>query len=198
MKLNWVERWFVTSPFRRLLQYFVVQWFHGHSAGVSFERVLEIGCGGGGGARMISDRFAPQRLFLVDLDSKMVRRAANNCDESRCGEAYFCTADAARIPFQNVSMDTIFGFGFLHHVPAWKTSMAEIARVLKPGGTYFFEEYYPGAYQNWVTRRILVHPEKDRFNSVELRDGLAEVGLKLQQTFELSRFGIIGVAIIAF
>ena len=144
---------------------------------------------------MISERFAPQRLFLMDLDIKMVGRAAANCADSYCGEAYFCTADATHVPFNNISLDTIFGFGFLHHVPSWKTSMAEIARVLKPGGTYFFEEYYPGANQNWITRRILVHPEKDRFNSIELKEAFSQVGLSLQQTFELSRIGIIGKAV---
>ena len=195
MKLNWIERWFVISPVRRLLQHFVVRWFREHASGCRFERVLEIGCGGGAGARMISENFTPERLFLVDLDTAMVGRAAANCADSACGEAFFCVADAAHIPFQNSSMDTIFGFGFLHHVPAWKIGMSEIARVLKPGGIYFLEEYYPGAYQNWVTRRLLVHPEKDRFNSEDLRKGLTEVGLSLQQTFELSRFGIIGVAI---
>ena len=195
MKLNWIERWFVVSPVRRLLQHFVVQWFKEHGSKSRYDSVLEIGCGGGAGARMISDNFAPDRLFLVDLDTAMVSRAVSNCVDSRCGEAFFCAADAAHIPFQSSSMDTVFGFGFLHHVPVWKNSMTEIARVLKPGGTYFLEEYYPGAYQNWVTRRLLVHPEKDRFNSEDLRNGLAEVGLSLQQTFELSRFGIIGVAI---
>jgi ubiquinone/menaquinone biosynthesis C-methylase UbiE len=194
MKLNRIERWFVISPFRRLLQYFVVQWFRQHAGGTRFDRVLEIGCGGGAGARMISEQFVPGRLFLVDLDARMVRRAASNCEEASCADAFFCAADAARLPFQNASMDTIFGFGFLHHLPAWKAGMAEIARVLRPGGTYFFEEYYPGAYQNWITRRLLVHPEKDRFNSLDLKEGLAQVGLSLQQTFELRRFGIIGVA----
>jgi ubiquinone/menaquinone biosynthesis C-methylase UbiE len=194
MKLNWIERWFVISPFRRLLQHFVVQWFREHAGGARFDRVLEIGCGGGTGARMISEQFEPERLFLVDLDVEMVSLAASNCTDTECADAFFCAADAADIPFRNTSMDTIFGFGFLHHVPAWKTSMDEIARVLKPGGTYFFEEYYPGAYRNWITRRLLVHPEKDRFNSLDLKEGFARAGLSLQQTFELRRFGIIGVA----
>ena len=195
MKLNWIERWFVISPFRRVLQHFVIQWFRQHATGSKFDRVLEIGCGGGSGARMIASNFSPERLILMDLDSTMVSRAASNCADSACADAFFCAADASHLPIQNVSVDTIFGFGFLHHVPVWKNSMAEIARVLRPGGTYFFEEYYPGAYQNWITRRLLVHPEKDRFNSLELRDAFAGVGLSLQQTFELSRIGIIGVAI---
>lgn len=195
MKLNWAERWFVISPIRRLLQHFVIQWFRGQRAGASFDRVLEIGCGGGAGARMISENFMPERLYLMDLDSQMVSRAASQCADTACGEAYFCAADAAMIPIKNGSMDTVFGFGFLHHVPSWKTSMTEIARVLKPGGIYFFEEYYPGAYQNWITRRILVHPENDRFNSMDLKEAFSEVGLKLQQTFELKRFGIIGIAV---
>ena len=194
MKLNRVERWLVMSPLRRLLQSVVVQWFRAHAVGSSFGSVLEIGCGNGVGARMIQVHFKPGRLYLTDLDREMVRRAASG--SAACGHPaiLFCNADAAHLPFKNASMDTVFGFGFLHHVPAWKKSMAEIDRVLKPGGTYFFEEYYPTAYQNWVTRRLLVHPEKDRFHSAELREALAGAGLRLQQTFELKRFGIIGIA----
>jgi len=195
MKLNQIERWFVISPFRRLMQYFVVQWFRGRASKARFERVLEIGCGAGAGARMIRSNFNPGRLYLMEFDVAMVRRAALDSAVFASEQSLFCAADATYLPIQKAAMDAVFGFGFLHHVPVWKTSLSEVARVLKPGGIYFFEEYYPSAYQNWVTRRLLVHPEKDRFNSVELKDAFAEAGLSLQQTFELKRFGIIGVAI---
>ena len=136
-----------------------------------------------------------QHATPLDLDVEMVSLAASNCTDTECADAFFCAADAADIPFRNTSMDTIFGFGFLHHVPAWKTSMDEIARVLKPGGTYFFEEYYPGAYRNWITRRLLVHPEKDRFNSQDLHHAFQEANLTLTHSFELKRMGILGVGV---
>jgi hypothetical protein len=41
--------------------------------------------------------------------------------------------------------------------------------TLKPGGFYFLEEIYPTLYQNFLTRRILVHPHCDRFDGSDLR-----------------------------
>ena len=37
------------------------------------------------------------------------------------------------------SFDAAFDFGAVHLVPEWRGAVAEIERVLKPGGTYFFE-----------------------------------------------------------
>jgi len=91
--------------------------------------------------------------------------------------------------------DAVFGFGFLHHVPAWRDGLREVHRVLKPGGVYYMEEYYPSLYQNIITRRLTVHPEHDRFNSNDLRREFANVALDLRTTFELKRFGILGVGV---
>ena len=90
--------------------------------------------------------------------------------------------------------DAVFGFGFLHHVPDWRQGLSEIARVLKPGGVYYIEELYPSLYQNVITKRILLHPEHDRFTSDDLRKALDEAHLRLANAFELRKMGILGVA----
>ncbi len=92
-------------------------------------------------------------------------------------------------------MDAVFGFGFLHHVPDWRAALAQIARVLKVGGIYYMEELYPGLYQNFLTRHILLHPRKDRFLSRDLKTALHQQNLILKGTLEASRFGILGVAV---
>lgn len=198
MKLNRIEGWFVTSPVRRLMQYFVVQWFRRAAPGGRFDRVLEIGCGGGAGAGMITAGFSPKRLYLVDVDPAMLDRAQQALAPEGGGSLSFCIADATYLPLRGASMDAVFGFGFLHHVPAWRRSLEEIARVLAPGGIYYMEEFYPSLYQNLITRRILVHPDSDRFNSFELKQAFAAVGLRLEQTFELKRFGILGIGVKSF
>jgi ubiquinone/menaquinone biosynthesis C-methylase UbiE len=195
MKLNRVERWFVNSPIRRAMQALVVRWFRGIRPLAAGADILEIGCGSGFGARMIAEHFAPRRLFLSDLDPRMVALAA----EAVTGDAPacfgFCVADAEALPFRSRMADAVFGFGFLHHVPDWRSGLREIHRVLKPDGVYYFEEYYPSLYQNVVTRRIAAHPPHDRFRSHDLRQEFETVGFELRQTFELKRFGILGVGV---
>ena len=89
----------------------------------------------------------------------------------------------------------MFGFGFLHHVPAWRKGLSEIARVLKSEGKYYIEEFYPSLYQNLITKHLLVHPDSDRFNSSELREAFAETDLALVHTFELKRLGILAIGV---
>ncbi len=102
-------------------------------------------------------------------------------------------ADVFRLPYRNECLDAVFGFGVLHHVPDWRGALAEIARVLKTGGLYFLEEIYPSLYQNFITKRILLHPRHDRFSSREFKDALKQVGLPLQSSFEMRGIGILGI-----
>jgi ubiquinone/menaquinone biosynthesis C-methylase UbiE len=103
--------------------------------------------------------------------------------------------DALCLPLKDESMDAVFGFGVLHHVPNWRGSLAEFARVLKVGGVYFMEELYPALYQNAITKRILLHPSEDRFLSHDLRQWLEAVRMPVQDAIECQKLGILGVAV---
>ena len=74
------------------------------------------------------------------------------------------------------------------------STLEEVARVLKPGGIYFLEELYPSLYQNFITRRILVHPTRDRFRSRDLRESLEKTGMPLQDSLEIKWVGLLGIA----
>ncbi len=103
--------------------------------------------------------------------------------------------DALTLPYRDGVLDAVFGFGVLHHLPDWRAGLREIARVLKPGGIYFLEEFYPQFYQNFLARRIFLHPEHDRFYSHDLRAALAEAGFGLQGRLEQKMLGILAVAV---
>ncbi len=195
MKLNRIERWFVNSPLRRTMQSLVVRWFREVRPLAAGADILEIGCGGGFGARRVARHFVPRRLVLTDLDLRMVVRARAAVSADAALRCSFCVADAEALPFRDCTADAVFGFGFLHHVLDWRGGLREILRVLAPGGAYYFEEYYPSFYQNILTRRLAAHPAHDRFKSHDLKRELEAAGLRLRQTLELSGFGILGVAI---
>jgi ubiquinone/menaquinone biosynthesis C-methylase UbiE len=195
MKLNKMERWVVNSPLRRIGQYLVMQWFKRTVALNAGAAVLEVGCGRGIGAKLISEAYQPHSLYLLDLDLKMIKKANRRINGPNGKHIYFCVADAIRLPFRASSMDAVFGFGFLHHVTDWRDGLAEVVRVLKHGGVYFMEEYYPSLYQNFITKHILVHPNVDRFNSQDLHQAFQNAGLTLTHTFELKRMGILGVGV---
>ena len=194
MKLNWIERLFVTSPMRLLMQSMEIRWFKEKFPLYPGGEILEIGCGGGVGGGLILDHFKPAQLYLSDLDLKMVRRARAYADKN-LSNVHLCQADATDLPFGNQKFDAVFGFGFLHHVPRWRTSLSEVVRILKPGGVYYLLEFYPQLYQNMITKHLLVHPKFDRFKSQDLKQALRELKLTLKHSFEVKTMGIIGVAI---
>jgi len=193
MKLGRLERWFVNSPLRHAMQACVIRWFRAVMPLHPEADILEIGCGAGAGARILARHFNPRRLFLTDIDLRMVRLARNRLSLETSPLPRFCVGDAARLPFRSETAHAVFGFGFLHHVPGWREGLAEIHRVLKPAGIYYFEEYYPSLYQNVITRRLATHPEHDRFAGRELKEEFTQVGLDLHYALELKRFGILGV-----
>lgn len=194
MKLNWAERLVVNNPSRVLQQMVEIRWLKKMMPMEPGAIILEVGCGRGAGAKLIRKVFEPARLLIMDLDIRMIHMA-KTClltDESACLSVY--VGDAVSLPFKSNSLDALFGFGFLHHVPDWRRALVEVARVLKTGGHYYIEELYPSLYQNFITKHILLHPTLDRFESRDLRDALEGVKLYLEDAFELKKMGILGVA----
>ena len=55
--------------------------------------------------------------------------------------ANYRVADAYRLPFRDAAFDAVSALDFLEHVTAPERVVAEAARVLKPGGLFFFHTF---------------------------------------------------------
>ncbi|MEJ2657919.1 MAG: class I SAM-dependent methyltransferase [Desulfobacterales bacterium] len=194
MKLNWAERWVVNNPMRVFQQHIEVKWLRQMMPLKTGSMILEVGCGRGAGAKLIQSTFQPSQLHILDLDIEMMQKAKKYLSSTSNDSLNLLAGDSIELPFKTGCLDALFGFGFLHHVPNWRQALFEIARVLKSGGVYYMEELYPSLYQNVITKRILLHPEHDRFTSNDLRTEMAAKGLSLVNAFELKKMGILGVA----
>ena len=184
----------VNNPLRVFQQKIEIKWLKSMMSLKPGANILEVGCGRGAGANLIFKHFQPSRLHILDLDLKMIQKAGSHLSPGSKDFVNMYVGDAVDLPFKSGSLDAVFGFGFLHHVPDWRRGLSEIARVLKPAGAYYIEELYPSLYQNVVTKRILLHPEHDRFTSEDFRRALAETHLILAEAFEIRKMGILGVA----
>jgi len=199
MKLNWGEKLAVNNPLRVLQQRLEIGWLKQIIDLPPDGSILEIGCGRGAGAQLIGSSFYPALLHIQDLDIDMVRKAIRRLAKRKGGAGSglrisFSVSDAGDLPFKSESFDAIFGFGVLHHLPDWQRGLEEIGRLLRPQGIYYIEELYPGLYQNIVTKRILLHPEENRFQSSDLKRAFDDAGLKLVKAIEIKRMGILGAA----
>jgi ubiquinone/menaquinone biosynthesis C-methylase UbiE len=105
--------------------------------------VLEVGCGTG----LILARLAPiaVRVAGVDLSEGMLSRA-------RARGFAVEQADATRLPYPDASFDLAVCFKVLPHVPAAREAVAEMARVVRPGGAVAFEVYNRASLRRLVKR----------------------------------------------
>ena len=195
MKLNWAERLVVNNPVRVMIQRRIIKWIKGVTRIAPQARILEIGCGRGAGACLIQAEFQPAMLHAFDLDQRMIRLAGRYLKAGYKDKICLYVGDVSTLPYRDGVLDAVFGFGVLHHLPDWRRGLREIARVLKPGGIYFLEEFYPPFYQNFLARRLFLHPEHDRFYSHDLGAALAEAGFKFQGRLEQKMLGILAVAV---
>jgi len=195
MKLNWAERWVVNNPLRAFQQQIEIKFLKRMLPPAPGSTILEVGCGRGAGAKLIIKKFKPSKLHILDLDLEMIQMAKRLFAAMPQNKVEMYVGDSIHLPFKTGTMDAVFGFGFLHHVPDWRQALSEVARVLKSGAGYYIEELYPELYQNFITKRLLLHPEHDRFTSYDLRNALDEADLPLTDYYELKKMGILGVAI---
>jgi ubiquinone/menaquinone biosynthesis C-methylase UbiE len=195
VKLNWAERLIVNSPVRIFVQRLIIKWIKSVTRIDPEARVLEIGCGRGAGAGLILDEFNPAMLHAFDLDHQMILMAGRYLTPAHQEKISLYVGDALMLPYRDGVLDVVFGFGVLHHLPDWQGGLKEIARVLKPGGIYFLEEFYPQFYQNFLARRIFLHPEQNRFYSQDLHQALIDEGFRILGRLEQKLFGILAVAV---
>ena len=121
-------------------------------AGTRGLSVLEIGCGlGTDGAQFAK---AGAQYTGIDLTEAAIDLARKRFEISGlAGE--FRVADAENLDFADDSFDRVYSHGVLHHTPDTARAVAEIRRVLKPGGRAIVMLYHRGSYNYRVSIRVL-------------------------------------------
>ncbi len=95
--------------------------------------VLDVGCGIGGPASWIFDRFHPASMVGVEFLASSVR-AADALWEAKSERPVFIQGDAHRLPLGDASVDVVFNLESALHYANKDIFISECRRVLKPGG----------------------------------------------------------------
>ncbi|HXH02172.1 MAG TPA: methyltransferase domain-containing protein [Candidatus Competibacteraceae bacterium] len=95
--------------------------------------VLDAGCGPGA---YLSPLLAMDlKVCAVDQSPKMVESARANVEPQFTGRAEVRVAEVDALPFADASFDLVLNIAVLMYVPKPAAVLAELRRVLKPGGT---------------------------------------------------------------
>lgn len=121
------------------------EWVFGHlnipqilPEGQTHFQVLECGCGPGWLWQTSANlRRIPTHctITLTDLSPGMVAEAKGAL-ESHAVDFRFQEANIEELPFDDDSFDVVTANHMLYHVPSIPTAIAEVRRVLKPGGRF--------------------------------------------------------------
>jgi ubiquinone/menaquinone biosynthesis C-methylase UbiE len=128
---------------------------------------LDIGCGGGRYSFAMA-LLGATKVIGVDIGESGLNDAAKRKETMGCSNVEFRQASALKLPFSEATFDFVCCSGVLHHTLSVEHGLAEIRRVLRPGGSAYLLLYGSGGLYwplNLITRAFAHHlgyPEVDR------------------------------------
>jgi len=150
-------------------------------------RVLDLGCGPGDSVDLF--RALNPRVHWVGVD---VEESPEVTGRTRT-DAEFVTFDGEQLPFEDASFDLVYCKQVLEHVERPHELLREVARVLRPGGSFAgstsqLEAFHSRSIFNWTPYGFTVTAENAGLEVVELRPVIDGLTLVAWRWFGLPRF----------
>jgi 2-polyprenyl-6-hydroxyphenyl methylase/3-demethylubiquinone-9 3-methyltransferase len=199
--LNAADWWNENSQFYPL--YYLNQprfeFFDRHISHWQNLKVLDVGCGGG-----FSCEFMAARGVIVsglDRSHQCIAAAQKHAHESGWAIDYR-QGTAEAMPYENSSFDVIVCVDVLEHVEDVSQVLSEVARVLKPNGTFFFDTINRNLKSRfvmiWLMENILGEIEKGihDWNKFIKPEELVELlSIRGFSNFDIKGFDLFGDAL---
>ena len=143
------------------------------------DTVLEVGCGAGQGIKLAAEKASDGRVLGIDLSEVMVRVATRrNAQAVKAGRVALSQGNMTALPFEDQHFDKIMTIHTFYFWSEPTVILAEIVRVLKPGGmciitftTGKVEETGLGHYQAILEERMLPGMRNIGFTEVSIKHG---------------------------
>ena len=118
-------------------------------------RILDVGCGTGVFAARIRAALPAARVCGIDLVSGMLAKGAERW-RRHAGHVLPVQADSERLPFAAGTFDFVTCANSFHHYPRQDRAVAEMHRVLRPGGRLMLIDGYRDAPWGWFIYDVCV------------------------------------------
>ncbi len=143
--------------------------------------ILDVGCGTGVFAARIHQRLPQARVWGLDLVAGMLNKGAERW-RRHAGGIVPVQGDSERLPFASGSFDVVTCAHSFHHYPHQDRAVAEMFRVLKPGGRLLLVDGHRDWLWGWFIYDVCVahleggvhHASKARFRRLFEAAGFVE------------------------
>lgn len=112
--------------------------------------VSDIGTGTGFFLPVLADTF--EKVIAVDPVTEMLESARKRAESGGHRNVTFRQGDLSRVPISDASVDLVVAILVLHHVPSVGEAIAEVGRILKPGGKLLIVEQRSHDYVDFHER----------------------------------------------
>jgi ubiquinone/menaquinone biosynthesis C-methylase UbiE len=149
-------------------------------------RLLDLGCGDGRALDGVRANGKSVRYTGIDIEDSPEVRSRRRSDGD------FMTFDGINIPFPDQSFDCVYACSVLEHVRHPEKLLAEVGRVLRPGGMFFgsvsfLEPYHSYSIFNFTPYGVRTVLDAAGMRTVWLRPGIDGVTITLR-SLGLARF----------
>ncbi|OBA59470.1 SAM-dependent methyltransferase [Mycobacterium sp. 1100029.7] len=119
---------------------YFIQLYHRTAAQVDLvgKRVLEVGCGHGGGASYLTRTLHPDSYIGLDLNPTGIAFCKKR---HNVAGLEFVKGDAENLPFPEQSFDAVINIESSHLYHQFPRFLDEVARVLRPGGHFLYADF---------------------------------------------------------
>lgn len=117
-----------------------IQLYHHVVTQVDLHRgnILEVSCGHGGGASYLARTLQPENYTALDLNPTGI----NFCKQHHHVDGlHFVQGDAENLPFEANTFDAVINVEASHCYPNFPRFLAEVVRVLRPGGYFLYADF---------------------------------------------------------
>ena len=109
-----------------------------------YKKYLDVGTGNGVAPITMAQKYGLTATG-IDVDSEQIKLAERASVGMR--NVRFVTLDGTDLPFEDASFDIVSAFRVTHHIPDWQAALAEMMRVLAPGGYFVYSDF---AFPAWL------------------------------------------------